>query len=104
MSTWVIGINISQKRIVRQVGHLQELNRDPWSTIHKILLVFNSMKHVLLHGMTNMKINFRRREVRAVVNMPINFVHGITVWKTMNFKLIRCDILMALNIPVCKRP
>jgi hypothetical protein len=27
-----------EKRIVRQVGHLQELYRDAWSTEHKILL------------------------------------------------------------------
>jgi len=44
-----------------------------------------------------MKINFRRLEVRAVVKMLITFVRGITAWKTMNFKLIRCDILMALK-------
>ena len=36
-----IGINIYEKRIVRQVGYLQELNRDARSTKHKILaLVF----------------------------------------------------------------
>jgi hypothetical protein len=32
-----IGINIYEKRIVRQVGYLQELNRDARSTKHKIL-------------------------------------------------------------------
>ena len=29
------GINIYEKRIVRQVGYLEELNRDARSTIHK---------------------------------------------------------------------
>jgi len=32
-----IGINIYGKRIVHQVGYLQELNRDARSTKHKIL-------------------------------------------------------------------
>jgi hypothetical protein len=32
-----IGVNIYKKRIVRQVGYLQELNQDAWSAIHKIL-------------------------------------------------------------------
>ena len=32
------GINVHEKRIVRQVGHLQELYRDALSTKHKILL------------------------------------------------------------------
>ena len=31
-----IGINIYEKRSVRQVGYLQELNRDARSTKHKI--------------------------------------------------------------------
>ena len=30
-----IGINIDEKRIVRQVGYLEELNRDAPSTKHK---------------------------------------------------------------------
>ena len=33
-----IGINIYEKRIVHQVGYLQELNRDARSTKHKILI------------------------------------------------------------------
>jgi len=33
-----IAINIYGKRIVRQVGYLQELNRDTRSTEHEILL------------------------------------------------------------------
>jgi hypothetical protein len=33
------GINIYEKRIVLQVGYLQELNRDAWSTKHNVLQV-----------------------------------------------------------------
>ena len=33
---YTIGINIYEKRIVRQVGYLQDLNRDARSTKHKI--------------------------------------------------------------------
>jgi hypothetical protein len=32
-----IGINIYEKRTVHQVGYLQELNQDPWSTKHKMI-------------------------------------------------------------------
>jgi len=35
---WRIEISIHGKRIVRQVGYLQGLYRDAWSTEHKILL------------------------------------------------------------------
>jgi len=34
-----IGINIYERRIVRQVGYLQELNRDARSTKHKTFVV-----------------------------------------------------------------
>jgi len=30
-----IGVNIQEKRTVRHVGYLQELNRDAWSTKHR---------------------------------------------------------------------
>jgi hypothetical protein len=43
-----IGINIYEKRIVRQVGYLQELNRDARSTEHKILQ--NNQAGLLLCG------------------------------------------------------
>ena len=34
LETQRIGINMYEKRTVRQVGYLQELNRDAWSTKH----------------------------------------------------------------------
>ena len=34
---WRIEINIHEKGIVRQVGYLQRLYRDAWSTEHKVL-------------------------------------------------------------------
>jgi len=36
---WRIGINIYEKRIVRQVGYLQELKRDARPTKHKKLYI-----------------------------------------------------------------
>jgi len=34
-----IGINIYEKRIVPQIGYLQEMNRDARSTEHEIMLI-----------------------------------------------------------------
>ena len=35
-----IGVNIQEKRTVRHVGYLQELNRDAWSTKNRKQIVF----------------------------------------------------------------
>jgi len=43
-----IGVNICEKGIVRQVGYLQELNRDARSTEHKLLLLLLLLLILLL--------------------------------------------------------
>jgi len=44
----IIGINIYEKRIVRQVCYLKEMNRDAWSTQHKIMAIHITRTHFLV--------------------------------------------------------